>query len=81
MRDIQRNRDKVTRAYDAAPMIEAGRVYLPSNNPWIGSFIQEHEMFPNGKHDDQVDPMMDAVQDMLIGSHATSGILVPSRKR
>ena len=81
VRDIQRNRDKVTRAYDAAPMIEAGRVYLPANNPWIGAFIQECEMFPNGKHDDQVDPMMDAVQEMLIGGVSQSGILVPSRKR
>lgn len=64
--DIQRNRDKITRAYDAAPAIEAGRVFLPRVADFLPEFLREFELFPNGKHDDQIDPTMDAVQDMII---------------
>lgn len=62
---IKRDKDKVTRAYDAAPPIEAGRVHLPSGAAWVNDYISEFEMFPNGKHDDQIDPTMDAIQDLL----------------
>lgn len=62
---IQRDKDKVTRGYDAAPMVESGNVYLPESAPFISDFMHEVSNFPVGKHDDQVDPMMDAVQDML----------------
>jgi predicted phage terminase large subunit-like protein len=61
---IQRDRDKVTRAYDAAPFIQSGNVYLPANAPWLSDFLGEASLFPNGKHDDQLDPMMDAIADM-----------------
>jgi len=60
---IQRN-DKITRAYDAAPHIESGNVYLPENAPWLSEFLAEASYFPNGKHDDQLDPMFDAVTDL-----------------
>lgn len=65
IKDIQRDRDKITRAYDAAPMIEAGNVVLPERAPWLSDFLAEAEAFPNGAHDDQLDPMMDAIADML----------------
>lgn len=64
---IQRDRDKITRAYDAAPMIESGNVLLPRSAPWLSDFLAEASAFPNGAHDDQLDPMMDAVSDMLQG--------------
>ncbi|MGB3724307.1 MAG: phage terminase large subunit [Glaciecola sp.] len=67
---IKRDRDKVTRAYDAAPSVEAGRVFIPSGTPWIPEYIAEFEMFPNGNHDDQIDPTMDAIQDMIVGGPA-----------
>lgn len=60
---IKRNIDKVTRAYDAAPMIESGNVYFPGNAPWVQEFVNELKMFPMAAHDDQVDPMMDAIND------------------
>ena len=60
---IQRGTDKITRALDAAPMVEAGNVYLPQDAPWLSDFLQEASYFPNGKHDDQLDPMFDAVTD------------------
>ena len=63
---IKRNTDKVTRAYDTSPPVEAGRVFLPSNADYLADYLIEFEQFPTGKNDDQVDPTMDAIQDMLI---------------
>lgn len=62
---IQRDRDKITRAYDAAPMVESGNVFLPEAAAWLSEFLGEASGFPNAAHDDQLDPMMDAVTDML----------------
>lgn len=61
---IQRERDKVTRAYDAAPFIEAGNVLVPEWAHWLPGFMAEVEAFPGGAHDDQLDPMFDAVHDV-----------------
>ena len=58
---IQRNKDKVSRAYDAAPAIQAGNVTLPSDVPWLSELLAEVESFPAGAHDDQLDPMFDAI--------------------
>ena len=63
---IPRNKDKVTRGYDAAPMVEAGNVILPANAGYLSDFLAEADIFPNGAHDDQLDPMMDAISDLLI---------------
>lgn len=62
---IQRDRDKVVRAHDAAPMIESGNVLLPLNAPFLSDLLAEASVFPNGAHDDQLDPMFDAIADML----------------
>lgn len=61
---VQRNRDKVTRAYDAAPFIEAGNVLLPQWAEWLAGFLHEVAVFPGGAHDDQLDPMFDAIADV-----------------
>jgi predicted phage terminase large subunit-like protein len=61
---IQRNIDKVTRAMDSAPIIEAGLVHLPNNHPMISDLLREASQFPNAAHDDTIDPMMDAISDM-----------------
>lgn len=63
---IQRSIDKVTRAMDAAPSIEAGHVYLPRNAPFVSDMLMEASQFPNAAHDDTLDPLMDAISDMLI---------------
>ena len=62
---IQRNIDKVTRAMDVAPQIQAGNVMLPESAPWLSDLLAEAAVFPNGAHDDQLDPLMDAISDML----------------
>src|SRR5690606_24842985 len=64
---IPRSLDKVTRANDAAPYVEAGLVLLPEPDraPWVSDFLREVAQFPNAAHDDQVDPMIDAIVDNL----------------
>lgn len=64
---IPRDRDKYTRGLDAAPWIAAGMVWLPAAAPWLTAFRAEAQMFDGlgSGHDDQVDPMMDAIADML----------------
>jgi hypothetical protein len=39
------------------PKIEAGRVFLPKDAPWLHEFKVEVLAFPNGKHDDQIDSL------------------------
>lgn len=62
---IQRTIDKVTRAMDAGPLVESGNVLLPRDAEWLSSYLAEFTQFPNAAHDDQVDPTMDALADML----------------
>ena len=46
--------DKLTRAAPYASCAEGGGVRLV-RAPWNAQFLQEHEQFPLGEHDDQVD--------------------------
>ena len=48
-------KDKVTRAAKPVAMIEARRVYLPREAPWLAELLRELLLFPYGKFDDQVD--------------------------
>lgn len=64
---VQRNKDKVSRAYDAAPFIESGNVLIPEWTDWLDGFLSEASTFPSGAHDDQLDPMFDAVHDVQFG--------------
>lgn len=65
---IPRSTDKVSRAMDVTPQIEVGNVVLPDPSiaPWLADLLTEAEQFPNAAHDDTIDPLMDAVQTMLI---------------
>ena len=69
---IQRNIDKVTRAYDAAPLIQSGNVILLNNIPHLSDFMAEASVFPNGAHDDMIDTAMSAINDMLNAPAAPS---------
>lgn len=46
---------KVTRAEVTASYAEAGQIYLAEGDPQNEVFVEEHAMFPRGKHDDIVD--------------------------
>ena len=72
---IQRNTDKLTRVMDAAPYVESGNVLLPRNAPWLSDFMAECSAFPNGAHDDQIDPMCDAVAEVQNKSQGGFAVL------
>lgn len=65
---IERNKDKLSRVNDGLPYIEAGMVCIPEDAPFTNDFVDECEAFTatgTHPHDDQVDPLMDAIEDML----------------
>lgn len=76
MVEIPRGTDKYQRALDAAPSIQAGLVSLPQDAPWLSGFLGEHSAFPKGANDDQIDPMMDAVLDIVGGGVQDYGSLL-----
>ena len=41
--------------------IESGNVLLPADAPWLSDLLAECQAFPTGAHDDQLDPMFDAI--------------------
>jgi predicted phage terminase large subunit-like protein len=49
--------DKATRLYAQSMHIEAGRVLLPPEAPWLAEFQTELLRFPQSGHDDQVDSL------------------------
>lgn len=49
--------DKATRLMSVSPVIESGRIAIPKDAPWLKSFQHELSLFPNGRHDDQVDSL------------------------
>ena len=62
---MKRNVDKITRAFDAAPLIESGNVILMQDVPHLTDFIGEASTFPNAAHDDMIDTAMSAISDIL----------------
>ena len=65
---IQRTTDKYTRVLDVLSYLESGHVMLPEGAPFTSDFVAECEAFTaddSHLHDDQVDPMIDAVTSML----------------
>jgi predicted phage terminase large subunit-like protein len=61
---VQRTVDKLTRLMEVQPRIQSGGVYLPESAPWVVDFISECEAFAANnthKHDDQIDPLCDAI--------------------
>jgi predicted phage terminase large subunit-like protein len=66
---IPRHKSKIERAYDLLSWIETGLVCLPENAEWVNDYITEFERFTplmTHKHDDQIDPTLDAIEQMLI---------------
>ncbi|MGC6389660.1 phage terminase large subunit [Ewingella sp. S1.OA.A_B6] len=63
---IQRDKDKYTRLMDTQGYIESGYIKLPSDAIFLNDFLVEMEAInPEfNTHDDQLDPMMDAITEM-----------------
>lgn len=58
---LERDKDKVSRAQNATPYCEAGRVVLPAYGPCQSLMERQLFGFPKGAHDDFVDSLTDAV--------------------
>lgn len=66
---IPRNTDKVFRAMGVVKYFASGKIHVPRNAPWLHDFKEEFRKFTplmNHAHDDQIDPAMDAVEDLLV---------------
>jgi predicted phage terminase large subunit-like protein len=70
---VERNKDKLTRVMDVVSYIDSGLVYIPDDAPWVSDFTTECDSFTADDthlHDDQIDPLVDAITDMLaVGRH------------
>lgn len=67
--DIQRNTDKVLRAMGVVKYFASKFIHLPANAPWLHDYKEEFRKFTplmTHSHDDQIDPTMDAVEDLLV---------------
>jgi predicted phage terminase large subunit-like protein len=53
--------DKVSRAHAVSPLVESGRVVLPTEAAWLSDFLEEVISFPSAPHDDQVDALTQAL--------------------
>lgn len=71
---IQPDGGKVSRVNAISGFIEAGNVYLPE---WAYDFVDECSAFPNGKHDDQVDCMSQAINRM---AYYSANVPIAKRK-
>jgi predicted phage terminase large subunit-like protein len=57
--------EKDVRAMPLAAQMEAGRVMMVKA-PWNDTFVAELQMFPAGRHDDQVDAASEAFNALLV---------------
>jgi predicted phage terminase large subunit-like protein len=55
VRELEADKDKVSRSMTAQAMMEAGRILFPRNAGWLADYERELLLFPTGSHDDQVD--------------------------
>jgi predicted phage terminase large subunit-like protein len=53
--------DKIMRLVAQTAMIENGFVHLPEQAPWLAEYLHELTVFPQGRHDDQVDSTAQAL--------------------
>lgn len=62
--------DKVSRAGPASAQAEAGNIRLLRGG-WNDDFLDELEGFPTGRHDDWVDALADAINELALGTSYT----------
>ena len=66
---IQRNTDKVLRAMGVVKYFASGYIHLPAQADYLHDYKEEFRKFTplmTHKHDDQIDPTMDAVEDLIV---------------
>jgi predicted phage terminase large subunit-like protein len=75
--------DKVMRMHAQTAIIENGFVRVPEKAPWLAQYLSEMTVFPNGRHDDQVDSTAQMLDWFKTGSGPSSnaGIFELTRRR
>ena len=62
---LQRPRfDKEARFLAQSARFEGGQVHVPTDAPWLATWLDEILAFPNGRHDDQVDSTSQALHHL-----------------
>ena len=66
---VRADRDKLARASVAATLMAEGRVYFRADRraDWLEDLEDELASFPGGAHDDQVDALSYAAQELVLG--------------
>lgn len=62
---VRPDASKEARVNAVSFVIEAGEVFLPKDRKWTWEFIDQCAAFPNGKHDDMVDSMSQALTKLI----------------
>lgn len=73
---VPANLSKTARAEGVTPFVEGRRVLVPESAEWVDEWLTEHQKFPNGSHDDQVDTTSIALSRLLLAGSIPS--LAPS---
>ena len=74
VRELRPDRDKVSRALVAAARLEGGNVFWPRHASWLGEWEAELLLFPNARHDDQVDTLSYAALEVSKRRRTFEGI-------
>lgn len=61
VKPVKVEHDKTTRLFVQAAKFEAGRVHFPKDATFLAELLAELLAFPNGRHDDQVDSVAQAL--------------------
>lgn len=68
MKAVKATASKEARARAVTPEIESGNVYLPHPTEpgyeWVQDLLDEVQLFPSGKHDDQVDALSQGLSEI-----------------
>lgn len=64
---IKGTQSKIARAEGVTALVEGGRVFVPEDAPWLDDWLMEHQVFPTGRHDDQVDTTSMALTRLDLG--------------
>lgn len=67
--------DKEARLLRVSPLLEAGKVLLPKEAPWLADFEAQLLAFPDAPHDDMVDAFSQYLNWIRAGQHAHSPMI------
>ncbi len=74
VRVMTTSKDKVTRAKPVSAQAEVGNIHV-LRAPWNDDFFKELEAFPDGAHDDIVDVLSGAFNELASGGMSITDVL------